>query len=89
MSTDYCFPFRLEELLVLSAAAELRPADAYAKFGGENTPNERVGLRSAQAAYLQGLAALAENKRDAAKTCLERALAERPGLIWAKHLLQK
>ena len=77
--------------LQAAIAALQRPEtiDAYAKFGGENTPNERVGLRSAQAAYLQGVAALAENKLDAAKIWLERALAERPSLIWAKHFLQK
>ncbi len=78
-----------ERLRAAIAACE-RPetVDAYAKFGGENTPNERVGLRSAEAAYLKGLAALAANKPEAARAMFNRALAERPGLIWAKYFLQ-
>jgi tetratricopeptide (TPR) repeat protein len=59
--------------------------DAYAKFGGENTPNERVGLRSAEAAYLRGLAALGDGRLDEAKSLFQRALKERPGLVWARH----
>ncbi|NLF70829.1 MAG: hypothetical protein GX575_17500 [Candidatus Anammoximicrobium sp.] len=35
---------------------------AYARFGGESTPNERVESRAAGAAYLKGLAALADNQ---------------------------
>jgi tetratricopeptide (TPR) repeat protein len=63
--------------------------DAYAKFGGENTPNERAGHRSAEAAYLKGLAAQAENKPGEAKRRFAHALQERPSLIWAKYFLQK
>jgi len=79
-----------QRLLAAIAALEgPETVDAYAKFGGENTPNERVGLRSAQSAYLQGLAALAANDREIAQTRFQQALAERPGLIWAKYFLRK
>lgn len=76
--------------LEVAIAALQRPetVDAYAKFGGENTPNERVGLRSAEAAYLQGLLALAANKPDEAKSLFQRAVKERPSLIWAKYFLR-
>ena len=60
--------------------------DAYAKFGGANTPAERVGHRTAQALYLRGLAALAEGKPSEAKELFGRALKERPSLIWAKAM---
>ncbi len=73
-----------------SALAALeRPdvTDAYAKFGGENTPNERVGHRTAAAGYLKGLAALAEGSDAEAQSHFKRALGERPSMIWAKALL--
>ncbi len=62
--------------------------DAYAKFGGENTPNERVAHRSAEAAYLRGLAALAEQDPGKAGHWFEKALNERPGMIWARYLAE-
>jgi tetratricopeptide (TPR) repeat protein len=62
--------------------------DAYAKFGGANTPAERVGHRTTQALYLRGLAALAEGKPDEAKALFGRALKERPSMIWAKAMLE-
>ncbi|MDX9866771.1 MAG: DUF5107 domain-containing protein [Kiritimatiellia bacterium] len=58
---------------------------AYAKFGGENTPAERVTHRAAVAAYLKGLLALAENRPEEAKACFGQALKERPDLLWARH----
>lgn len=73
-----------------AAVAELeRPeiVDAYAKFGGENTPNERVESRAAGAAYLKGLAALADNHSQEARRWFEEAIKLRPALIWARHLL--
>ena len=70
----------------IAALEKPEVVDAYAKFGGENTPKERVGHRSAEAAYLKGLAALAENDHGNAKHWLENALKERPGMIWARHL---
>ena len=75
--------------LQAAVAALERPEliDAYAKFGGENTPNERVGSRAAEAAYLKGLAALADNQPSAAKSWFEQAIKLRPALIWAEHLL--
>lgn len=79
-----------KQRLQAAIAARERPetVDAYAKFGGENTPNERAEHRSAEAAYLHGLAAQMENKAAEAKTWFGRALKERPGLIWAKHFLR-
>jgi len=65
-----------------------RVIDAYAKFGGENTPAARVGYRAAQALYLRGLAALAEGKPAEAKALFAQALKERPSIIWAKAMLQ-
>lgn len=62
--------------------------DAYAKFGGENTPSERGGYRAAQALYLRGLSALAEGKDGEAKASFAAALKERHSLIWAKAMLQ-
>ena len=64
-------------------------SDAYAKFGGENTPAERVGSRAAEAAYLRGLAALAENQAEEARRWFEQAIRTRPALIWAKYMLSK
>jgi tetratricopeptide (TPR) repeat protein len=77
-----------QRLLAAMAALE-RPetVDAYAKFGGENTPNERAEHRSAIAAYLQGLAAQAEHKPAEAKTWFAQALKSQSGQIWAKHFL--
>ena len=74
-----------------SAISELaKPAvvDAYAKFGGENTPAERIGHRMADALYLRGLAALADGKTAEAKALFGQALKERPSMIWAKAMLQ-
>ena len=62
--------------------------DAYAKFGGENTPAERVGHRTTESLYLRGLAALVEGKPADAKTLFGQALKERPSMIWAKAMLQ-
>ena len=62
--------------------------NAYAKFGGENTPKERVGHRSAEAAYLKGLLALAEGTSGEAKQWFGKALTDRPGMIWAKYLTE-
>lgn len=71
------------------AALEMPDAvDAYAKFGGENTPAERVGHRTTQSLYLRGLAALAEGKPGDAKELLGQALKERPSMIWARALAQ-
>jgi hypothetical protein len=61
----------------------------YAKFGGENTPNERVGSRAAEAAYVKGLAALADNQSREARSWFEQAIKARPALIWVKHLLPR
>jgi tetratricopeptide (TPR) repeat protein len=72
----------------IAALQEPEVIDAYAKFGGENTPKERVGHRSAETAYLQGLSALAERDLDEAKRRLGQALKERPGMIWAKYLIR-
>ena len=62
--------------------------DAYAKFGGENTPAERVGHRTTESRYLRGLAALAEGKTAEGLNLFEEVLKERPSMIWAKALLQ-
>jgi hypothetical protein len=76
--------------LQAAIAALERPEtiDAYAKFGGENTPNERVGHRAAEAAYLQGLSALADGRHAAAQACFATAVKERPALIWARQFLK-
>lgn len=60
---------------------------AYAKFGGENTPLERVAHRAAESTYLAGLAALAEGKKSEAKEHFAAALKERPAMIWAKAMM--
>ncbi len=72
----------------MAALAQPDAVDAYAKFGGENTPAERVGHRTTEALYLQGLASLAEGKTAEAKDLFGKALKERPSMIWAKALLQ-
>jgi tetratricopeptide (TPR) repeat protein len=79
-----------KQRLLAAIAALQRPetVDAYAKFGGENTPNERAEHRAAVAAFLQGLAAQAEHKPAEAKTWFEQALKAQPGQIWARHLLE-
>jgi len=78
-------------LLQWSIAALEQPdvVDAYAKFGGENTPAERVGHRTTESLYLRGLASIAENKTAEAKDLFEKALKERPSMIWAKAMLQR
>lgn len=63
--------------------------DAYAKFGGENTPAERVGHRTTQSLYLRGLVALAEGKDGEAKASFAAALNERPSMIWAKYFSER
>lgn len=80
-----------QKRLLKAAIAELEQPeviDAHAKFGGENTPKERVGHRSAEAAYLKGLLALAESNVGDAKRWFGKALTDRPGMIWAKHLTE-
>ena len=74
--------------LEAAIAALERPGavDAYAKFGGENTPAERVGHRTTQSLYLRGLAALADGKTAEAKGLFGQALKERPSMIWAKAM---
>ena len=74
-----------------SAIAALeRPdvVDAYAKFGGENSPAERVGHRTAESVFLRGLAARAEGKTDEANADFGNALKEQPSMIWAKAMRQ-
>jgi len=63
--------------------------NAYAKFGGENTPAERVTHRSAECGYLQGLLALAEGRDADAKAAFAAALKERPAMIWAKYFSER
>lgn len=60
---------------------------AYAKFGGENTPLERVAHRAAESRYLAGLAALAEGKRGEAAEHFVATLKERPAMVWAKAMM--
>ena len=61
---------------------------AYAKFGGENTPLERVAHRAAESRYLAGLAALAEGKRGEAAEHFVATLKERPAMVWAKAMMR-
>jgi tetratricopeptide (TPR) repeat protein len=61
--------------------------DAYAKFGGENTPVERAGHRKIEALYLRGLVALAEGKPAEAKELFGQVIEARPAMIWAKAML--
>jgi tetratricopeptide (TPR) repeat protein len=80
-----------QRLRLQSAIAALEnpdAVDAYAKFGGENSPAERVGHRTTEALYLRGLTALAEGKTAEAKDLFGKALKERPSMIWAKAMLQ-
>jgi tetratricopeptide (TPR) repeat protein len=76
--------------VAISELAKPTVMDAYAKFGGENTPAERVGDRAAEHAYLMGLAlaAQADGKTAEAKALFGQALKERPSMIWAKAMLQ-
>lgn len=62
--------------------------DAYAKFGGENTPAERVGHRTTESLYLRGLVALGDGKTAEAKGLFEKVLNERPSMIWAQAMLK-
>ena len=58
--------------------------DAYAKFGGSNSPMERAQDNAWKAKYLRGLLAVAEG-RDAEAQALFREVAEKkPALLWAK-----
>jgi tetratricopeptide (TPR) repeat protein len=79
---------QLEELKkAIATLEEPQPQviDAYAKFGGENTPVERAGHRKIEALYLRGLVALAEGKSAEAKELFGQAYEKRPALIWAKY----
>jgi hypothetical protein len=76
---------RLQTAIASLEGPEL--VDAYAKFGGENTPNERVVQRSATAAYLKGLVALTTKDLSEARRWLTTASQEQPSLIWAKQLM--
>jgi Tfp pilus assembly protein PilF len=83
---------QLEELKKGIAALEKpipQVIDAYAKFGGSNTPAERMGYRTAQALYLRGLIARAEGKTAEARTFFGQVLKERPAMIWAKAMLER
>lgn len=51
---------------------------AYARFDGENKPNERVESRAAGAAYLKCLAALADNQSREARRWFEEATNSAP-----------
>ncbi|MFO7937853.1 MAG: DUF5107 domain-containing protein [Kiritimatiellia bacterium] len=82
---------QLEELRkAIATLEEPQPKviDAYAKFGGENTPVERSAYRKAKALYLRGLLALAEGRETKAKSAFAAATKERPALIWAKTMMK-
>jgi tetratricopeptide (TPR) repeat protein len=78
---------QMQRLLSAIAALERPDAvDAYAKFGGENTPAERVGHRTTESLYLRGLVAKADGKTADANALFGQALKERPSMIWAKAM---
>ncbi len=83
---------QLEELKKGIAALEKpqpQVIDAYAKFGGANTPAERRAYRAAEALYLRGLIIKAEGKANEARTLFSQVLKERPTMIWVKAMLEK
>ena len=59
--------------------------DAYAKFGGENSPMERQADNLWKAKYLRGLLAAAQGKDAEAKALFQEVAAKKSALLWAKH----
>ncbi len=62
--------------------------DAYAKFGGENSPMERQADNLWKAKYLRGLLLLAEGKTAEARKLFAEVAAKKPALLWAKYQAQ-
>ena len=78
----------LAELRTAVAALEKpqpKVIDAYAKFGGENSPMERQADNLWKAKYLRGLVALAEGRADAARALFREVAAKKPALLWAAY----
>lgn len=63
--------------------------DAYAKFGGENSPMERAHDNAWKAKYLRGLQAVAEGREDEAQKLFGEVAAGKPAILWAKRFLDK
>ncbi len=62
-----------------------RVIDAYAKFGGENSPMERAQDNAWKAKYLRGLLALAEGRADEAQKLFTAVAEKKPAILWAKR----
>ena len=60
--------------------------DAYAKFGGENSPMERQADNLWKAKYLRGLMALAAGKSAEAQALFQEVAAKKPAILWAKRM---
>ena len=58
--------------------------DAYAKFGGSNSPMERAQDNAWKAKYLRGLLAVAEGRDADAQALFREVAAKKPALLWAK-----
>ncbi|MGN0853613.1 MAG: DUF5107 domain-containing protein [Kiritimatiellia bacterium] len=59
--------------------------DAYAKFGGENSPMERQADNLWKAKYLRGLLAAAEGREADARALFREVAAKKSSILWAKH----
>ena len=59
--------------------------DAYAKFGGENSPMERQADNLWKAKCLRGLALLADGKPAEAKALFQEVATKKPALLWATY----
>ena len=60
--------------------------DAYAKFGGSNSPMERAHDNAWKAKYLRGLQLLADGKAAEAKALFAEVAAKKPAILWAKWM---
>lgn len=82
---------QLEELAKGIAELEKpQPAviDAYAKFGGENSPMERAQDNKWKAKYLRGLKADAEGKAAEAKELFGEVAKNKPAVLWAARMMK-
>jgi len=74
----------------IAALEKPRPAviDAYAKFGGENSPMEREADNLWKAKYLRALRLLADGRETEARTLFAEIAAKKPALLWARAFLK-
>ena len=75
----------LQKAIATLETPQPKVIDAYAKFGGENSPMERQADNLWKAKYLRGLALLADGKAAEAKALFQEVAAKKPALLWAAY----